>query len=117
MKTAMIIFGTLLTFFGLSSASGKFSKMENVMKAMDHVGVKPAQINILATLEALGALGIIVGIWSKPLGIAAAIGMTLCFLGAVVAHLRIKDKFKDFAPALLIFVVAAVTLVFELKRK
>jgi uncharacterized membrane protein YphA (DoxX/SURF4 family) len=117
MKTAVIICGALLTFFGLFSASGKFSKIENTMKAMEHVGVKPAQIKILAILETLGALGIIVGIWSKPLGIAAASGMTLYFIGAVVAHLRIKDKLKDYAPALFIFIVAALTLVFELKRK
>jgi uncharacterized membrane protein YphA (DoxX/SURF4 family) len=117
MKTAVIICGALLTFFGLFSASGKFSKIENTMKAMEHVGVKPAQIKILAILETLGALGIIVGIWSKPLGIVAASGMTLYFIGAVVAHLRIKDKLKDYAPALFIFIVAALTLVFELKRK
>jgi hypothetical protein len=117
MKIAEIIFGALLTFFGFFSAFGKFSKMEDVIKAMHHVGVKDAQIKVLATLETLGALGIIVGIWLKPVGIAATIGLVLYFFGAMVAHLRKKDTFKDFAPALLIFVVAAVTLVLELKRK
>jgi len=117
MKIAVIIFGVLLTFFGFFSAFGKFSKMEDVMKAMHHVGVKDGQIKILATLEALGALGIIAGIWSKPLGVAAVIGMVLYFFGAVVAHLRKKDKFKDYAPAFFIFAVSVVTLVLELKRK
>jgi len=117
MKIGVIIFGSLLTFFGFFSATGKFSKMENVIRAMEHVGVKPSQIKILAVLETLGALGIMAGVWSKPLGVAAAIGMTLYFLGAVAAHLRIQDKFKDFAPALFIFIVAVVTLTLELKRK
>jgi hypothetical protein len=30
------------------------------------------------------------------------------FLGAVVAHLRVKDKFKDFSPALFLAVLFGI---------
>jgi hypothetical protein len=32
----------------------------------------------------------------------------LYFLGAVVAHLRVKDKFKDFGPALFLAVLFGI---------
>ena len=117
MKIALLTVGTILTFLSLFSAIGKFRKMENVIAAMHHVGVKDAQIPLLATLEAFGGLGLIVGIWSRPLGIAAASGLVLYFLAAVAAHLRKQDKVKDFAPALFIFLLSAVVLLLELKRK
>jgi hypothetical protein len=52
-----------------------------------------------------------VGLWYAPLGIAAAIGLTLYFLGAVGAHVRKRD-FKGLPTPLviLIFAVAALSL-------
>ncbi|MFB7915982.1 DoxX family protein [Streptomyces sp. NPDC056061] len=37
------------------------------------------------------AVGLLVGIGCRPLGVAAAVGVVLYFLGAVIAHLRVKD--------------------------
>jgi hypothetical protein len=39
------------------------------------------------------------------LAFTSAGALLLYFLGAVVAHLRVKDKFKDFAPALFLAVL------------
>ena len=44
-----------------------------------------------------------------PIGIAAAVGVVLYFIGAVGAHLRVKDR--NFGPALVLLVVAVVALV------
>jgi hypothetical protein len=78
--------------------------------------VKSENIAVLGLLEIAGALGLVVGIWVTPLGIAAAIGLALYFLGAVLAHVRKKDKAADLAPAFVLFVVAVVAVIFELKR-
>jgi hypothetical protein len=49
------------------------------------------------------------GLWYAPLGIAAAIGLTLYFLGAVGAHLRKRD-FKGLPTPLVILIFAAAAL-------
>jgi len=42
---------------------------------------------------------------------AAATGFWLRFIGAVISHLRIKDKFAAFAPALVLAVISIATTV------
>lgn len=62
----------------------------------------------LAALKAAGAIGLVAGRWLTPLGIAAAVGVTLYFVGAVVAHLRAKDY--ELAPAAVLTLVAAAAV-------
>lgn len=45
----------------------------------------------LATAKALGATGLLVGIWVPAIGIAAAAGLVLYFIGAVITVLRAKS--------------------------
>jgi hypothetical protein len=59
--------------------------------------------------EFAGALGLVLGIWRPPLGVAAGIGLVLYFVGAVVSHLRVSDS-KDIGPATFMLVVAAGAL-------
>jgi uncharacterized membrane protein YphA (DoxX/SURF4 family) len=87
---------------------GKLRKMPQVMESMAHVGVKPNQIPLLAYVEIAGAVGILIGIAISKLAFVSAGALTLYFLGAVIAHLRIKDKFKDFAPALFLAVLFGI---------
>jgi hypothetical protein len=50
------------------------------------------------------------GIWYAPLGVAAAIGLVLYFVGAVGAHLRKRD-FKGIPNALVILIFSVLALV------
>ncbi|MFI6942330.1 DoxX family protein [Streptomyces sp. NPDC050418] len=56
-----------------------------------------------------GSLGLLAGLAVRPLGIAAAAGLVLYFVGAVLAHLRVGDR--DLGGALLLLGVSAATLV------
>ena len=105
MTIALDIFGALLVFAAVGSAISKLKKVPDVMAAMAKVGVKPNQIPVLAYLEIAGAVGILIGIAYPLLAFVSAGALMLYFLGAVAAHLRIKDKFKDFAPALFLAVL------------
>ena len=116
MNTLLIIFGG---FLGLSigfSAIGKIKRIPGAIEAIAHVGVKEKQYNQLAFLEILGSVGLLIGIWSRPIGIAAATGITLYFIGALLAHIRIKDKFSKMFPALFLFIISLLTLILEFKR-
>ena len=108
MNSITTIFAVVFALIALVSAMGKLRKMPQVMESMAHVVVKPNQIPLLAYLEIAGAVGILIGIAISKLAFVSAGALTLYFLGAVIAHLRIKDKFKDFAPALFLAVLFGI---------
>jgi hypothetical protein len=51
----------------------------------------------------------VAGLFWWPIGIAAAVGVILYFLGAIIAHLRVRDM--TFAPAFVVLLVAVAALV------
>jgi len=116
MKIALDILGGFIALALTFSAFGKITRNPGATEAIARVGVKEKQYNQLAILEILGSLGLLVGIWSKPIAVAAAVGISLYFIGAQTAHIRVKDAFKDFAPATFLFLVSAAVLILELKR-
>ncbi|MCX5298524.1 DoxX family protein [Streptomyces sp. NBC_00193] len=93
------------------AASATFTLQRNpaITESMRKVGVPDSWLPRLATLKAAGAIGLVAGLWLTPLGIAAAIGVTLYFLGAILTHVRAKDY--DFAPAAVLALVAVAALV------
>ncbi len=116
MTIALNIFGALLAFAAIGSAVSKLMKVPNVMEAMAKVGVEPNQIPVLAFLEIAGGLGIIAGIWNKPLGVLSSACLALYFAGALFTHFSRKHKVADFGAALGIFVIACITTALQLKR-
>jgi len=108
MKILTYVLLGLLVFISVMSATGKLRKDPKILAMMEHVGVKPSQIPLLAYIEIAAALGLLIGLKIHGLAVAAAAGLTLYFLGAVFAHLRVKDKVADAAPALFITVMSAV---------
>jgi hypothetical protein len=77
------------------------------------VGVPLKYFPLLATLEFAGALGLLAGIWWPVLGIAAAIGVVLYFVGAIVGHARVGDL-KGIGGAAFMLVLAAGALIFRI---
>jgi uncharacterized membrane protein YphA (DoxX/SURF4 family) len=116
MTIALIIFGSLLSFAAIGSAIAKLKKVPDVMASMEKVGVKPNQVPVLAFLEIAGGLGVILGIWSAPLGLVSSVALVLYFVGALYSHFSRKHKVADFGAALGIFIIAVVTTVLQLQR-
>ena len=116
MSIALVIFAALLTFAAMGSAIAKLIKVPDVMASMASVGVKPNQVPVLAYLEIAGGVGIIVGIWNKPLGVLSSVCLALYFAGALFTHFSRKHKVADFGAALGIFIIACVTTVLQLQR-
>ncbi len=101
--------GILLALALAASATFTLSRNDQVMANMRKVGVPEAWLPRLAALKAAGAAGLVAGLWFAPLGIAAAVGVTLYFIGAVIAHLRVKDY--ELAPAAVLTLVGAAALI------
>jgi hypothetical protein len=49
-------------------------------------------VPVLGTLLAAGTVGLLAGFAVPLLGVAAAAGLVLYFIGAIVAHLRVRSR-------------------------
>jgi hypothetical protein len=82
-----ILSAATLTF---SVTADFFFLREQVLANMDRAGVPRTWLPTLAGLRALGALGLVVGLGVPALGTAAAVGVVLYFVGAIITHLRAR---------------------------
>lgn len=63
----------------------------------------------VGALEAAAAAGLVAGVWWQPLGVAAAIGVALTMVGAVLAHLRLGLTGSSLAPPAVVLALAVAT--------
>jgi hypothetical protein len=102
------IIAVLLAMAFLAAGLPKIAGQESSVAQADHLGV-PRGINRgIGGLEVLGALGVVAGLWSAWLGVAAGIGLTLLMIGALGSHVRAKDPGKAIAPATVFGLIAVV---------
>ena len=64
--------------------------------------------------EVAAAAGLLIGLAWAPLGIAAAAGLVLLMIGAIVFHVRAKDPVEAMAPVVVLAVLSVVTLVLRI---
>lgn len=76
--------------------------------AAQQVQVPQSWMLPLGALLGAGSLGLVAGFVVPALGVAAAIGLVLYFLGAIIAHLRVGDL--HLGPPFVFLVLAAATL-------
>lgn len=89
-------------------AVADYRKAGFVLKNSAEVHVPVAVLPYLATLKLAGALGLAVGLLATPwLGVAAGVGLTLFFLGAVIVHIKAGVLYNIAFPA--VFLLLAVT--------
>jgi hypothetical protein len=108
---ALAIATVLLAVMVTGSAAKKLQKDPQVLDVIGGtVGVAERYLPLLAAVELPGAAGILVGLRLAPLGIAAAAGLVLCFLGAMIGHLRVGDT-KGLVMPLVPLVLSVAVLV------
>jgi hypothetical protein len=109
--TAYTVVAVLFAALLLMSGRGKLTRDERIVQTLTGIGVPLAWFPWLAACEIAGAAGLLAGLAFRPLGIAAAIGLILYFVGAVTTHLRARDFKGLAAPApILGFAIAALVL-------
>jgi len=93
------------------AATADFMRLKFVLITAAKVGVPESWLPMLGILKAAGALGLLVGLIGVPLiGTAAAVGLVLFFVGAIITHLRVGDCSISPATAFLLLAVAALVL-------
>jgi len=99
MGIASLVITILLASTALFSGFGKLRNDPHIVKVIhETVGVPMKYFPLLAICEIAGSVGLVAGIWWRPLGVAAAVGLLLYFFGAVLSHLRVGD-IKGIGPA------------------
>jgi hypothetical protein len=85
---------TVVVFFAAAwvgfSAYSVFTHKSWVVDNFVDYGVPRRRWVWLGLAKALGSLGLVVGLWIPPVGVAAAIGLSLYLIGAVITILRAR---------------------------
>jgi hypothetical protein len=79
-----------------------------------HFGIAWPRYRLIGFAELAAAAGVLIGLWWHPLGLAAAAGMALLLLGAVITHRRAADGRKEMSPALLALAITIAYLAIAL---
>lgn len=113
MSTAYIAVALVTAAANFAAAAADFVRPRWLMDNMNAAGLPRSWVFPLGALKAAGALGLLVGFAVPPIGIAAAAGLFLYFVGAIIALVRARcyAQLPYPAPYLLL---AAATLALQL---
>src|SRR5215211_9107151 len=112
MFSAYVAVGILTAAANGTAATVDFLRPAWLIENMTRVGVPRTALFPLAVLKIAGALGLLIGIGVPALGVAAAIGLVLFFIGALVTHFR--ARYWDIAPPVAFLLLAVGSLVLRL---
>ena len=104
----------LLTAACLLPAAGKLTSNPKMRKSAAHFGIPWLRYRLIGVAELAAAGGVLIGLWWHPLGVAAAAGMALLLLGALIAHRRAADSGKEMASALFALAITIAYLAIAL---
>ena len=112
MVAKIVVTALLAALFGFAGLI-KVVGVRQSLAIRDHLGVDPTQWRLIGLLELAGVAGVLVGLTWAPIGIAAAIGLTLLIMGAIVFHVRASDSVADTAPAVIGLGLAVATAILQ----
>ncbi|MFJ4850442.1 MULTISPECIES: DoxX family protein [unclassified Streptomyces] len=111
-----MILSALLALVSLAAGVPEAQLKGAVPDRLIEKGLGSGPVRFIGIAEAAAAVGLVVGIWWQPLGIAAATGMAVLFIGAVAFPAE-KGEYGDGAtrnaatvPVLLLLVAAATVV-------
>lgn len=111
---AAVAIATIAVNLGMFVAD--VARAKSVLANSAAVGVPVSWLPMLAGLKAAGAVGVALGLFGVPyIGVAAAAGLVLFFVGAVVAHVRARVLHNIYFPGAYL-ALAVGTLVLDLAR-
>jgi DoxX-like family len=111
MSTALVIVTLAAVAANVSIAAADLARTRFVLDNAASVGVPESWITPLALLKLAGAAGLLLGLAGVPLvGPAAAVGLTLFFVGAIATHLRARNYELAFPVGFLVLAVSSLAL-------
>lgn len=111
-----IAVSVLLVAVCLIPAVAKLRSHPTMLSAASHFGIPWNRYRLIGGAELAASAGVIVGLFWTPLGLAAASGMALLLVGALVTHRRAGDGLKRAAPAVAALAISLAYLAAALMR-
>jgi hypothetical protein len=110
MSVVTAVVSVLLAALLVFAAARKLSHRPEVVATYTRVGVPEERLNALAALLVAGAVGLVVGLSWRPLGIAASGALVAYFLVAIGAHVRAHDE-RNLPVPIVMELLAAAALI------
>lgn len=110
MVVATVIASVLVALVAAASGIPKALRTPAMIEEAEHIGLSRSGYVVIGVLELAAAAGLLGGLAVAPLGIAAAAGLVLMMIGAVVMHIRAGDPLAAMAPALVVGAGTAIAL-------
>lgn len=114
MSVANVILSIVLALLCLTSALADFRLVPQVVQAVERLGFPTRIVPALGFAKAMAALGLLFGLAIESLGTFTAVCLSLYFVVAVGAHLRVKDSPSETLPAFVMLVLSAATFLTSL---
>lgn len=112
MFTALTAICGILALALIATGVAKLAGHAATLESLEVVRFPVKYASALASAELAGALGLLLGLQWWPIGVAAAGGVVLYFLGAVGAHIRARQG--NPAPAAILLALAVTALVLRI---
>ena len=113
MNTATVVLTGLLAALFLLSAAMKLAGVAQSLEMRDHLAVAVPAWRLIGALELAGAVGALLGLAVRALGVAAISGLVLLSVGAIAAHARAGDRPTAAAPAGFALLLAGAALMLQ----
>lgn len=103
---------TALVVAAMGATGGaKVAAVADMRRRAEHLGFSVQAYRLIGSLELAGVAGLVAGLAVPALAVAAAVGLLLMMLGAVITHLRAGDRVKETLPAIVVGAVVTAQLV------
>jgi hypothetical protein len=113
MNAAYVLVTVLAVLANAGMAVADLLRARFVLANSAAVGVPESWLTALGLLKGAGALGLVLGLLGVPVvGAAAALGLTLFFVGAVATHLRARNYALAYPLAYLALALGSLILYF-----
>jgi uncharacterized membrane protein YphA (DoxX/SURF4 family) len=118
MNITAAILSILLAFVALAAGAPKVVLKGTSAQLQSHLGLSAGLVRFVGLAEVAAAVGLVIGLFWRPLGVAAAVGLVVLFIGAIGFHAKAGDysdpklRTQAMVPIVLALVsaAAAVTL-------
>ena len=110
MSTAYVVVTILAAAATTFAATTDFIRPRWLLANMTKAGVPRSWLFPLGALKTAGALGLLVGLGVPLLGVVAAGGLVLFFVGAILTHIRAHLYSFTYPAAFLLLAVGALGL-------
>src|ERR1700730_16080802 len=110
MQIAVIVVSIALAIFLAVAGFLNVFFVGDARKNQAHLRISVGLTRFIGWWQWGAVVGLIAGLFSRPLAIAAATGLVLLLIGAVIAHRRVGDPIKEMVLAIVVFALSAFVL-------